>query len=136
MRRTAHYSEPLLNGPPRVISYSRGITSPTVAVGKEHPWQGKTVTVLVLIQMLFYFNSRKGFRPTRPLMAYAKEAKKLIALVGPQNAEKLMVEAYGKAKHPFGIAFLNHINSTKENPYIVAPVDHTKLGISIWGINF
>lgn len=77
-----------------------------------------------LVRFLIYLHDKKGWQPRRQFNLYYQDARRLIEEVGPEEAERLMLEAYGKSKHPWGFEFINKLKGPSKNEINIDPFNH------------
>lgn len=81
----------------------------------SHPWEDQQITPYRLVALLFWLHNRKDWIPPRPFKTYLREAKNLIQWIGEDESERLMIEAYDVANHPWGINFLYNLIENDED---------------------
>ncbi len=64
-----------------------------------------------LVKFMFMLHRRKGLTPHRDFTTYLRQAKKLIDVVGPDEAESLMLKAAKLSKYAWGFAFIERLRS-------------------------
>ena len=66
-----------------------------------------------LVRLMFHLHRKKRLVTHRDFMSYLREAKKLIAEVGADEAERLMLKAAEFSTNPWGFVFLNKLKRSK-----------------------
>ena len=78
-------------------------------------WPRRLDSSKELTRFLFYLLERRGFTPSKPFVAYQREASYLVKEFDHNRLHKAMLKAAELAKHPWGFSFVRECLETLNN---------------------